>query len=193
MHRSPESGEPLRSMKPTHAGPSAARRSDQRSEEGTSPQPHHSAARHRLREFGRKSLDPRLTRIIVSASISSCSTSKSSTIRRQRRWPWTPCGVDSCPSWPRLPRRRRWPRGWAWLRQKVNYHLHALGGARASAAGRGTHAVGRADGTRYSWRRPLPTSFRRAPWVRSLRIRIGKSIGCPRAISSPWAHGSSAR
>src|SRR5580765_6895701 len=36
-------------------------------------------------------------------------------------------------------------------------------------------------------------SFRPAPWVRSPRIRIGKSTGCPRAISSPWAHASYAR
>ena len=37
------------------------------------------------------------------------------------------------------------------------------------------------------------SSFRRAPWVRSPRIRVGKSTGCPRAISSPWAHGSRPR
>src|SRR5581483_9150615 len=33
---------------------------------------------------------------------------------------------------------------------------------------------------------------RRAPWAPSPLIRIGKSIACPRAISSRWAHGSSA-
>src|SRR5439155_16453011 len=38
-----------------------------------------------------------------------------------------------------------------------------------------------------------PTSFRRALSARSPLIRIGKSTGCPRALSSPWARGSSAR
>jgi hypothetical protein len=47
-----------------------ARRSDQRLEEETSPQLHNSAARHRLREFDRKSLDPCLTTIVVKATIS---------------------------------------------------------------------------------------------------------------------------
>lgn len=69
----------------------------------------HSAARHRLRECGGKSL-PALTIIIVKAILSSCSTSKSSMIRRPRRWPWNPCEVDSFPNWPRPLRRRRWPR-----------------------------------------------------------------------------------
>jgi hypothetical protein len=72
-----------------------ARRSDLRPEDETSPQLHHSAARHRLREFGRKSLDPCLTTIIVNGTISSCSTSKSSMIRRRRRWRWSRCGVGS--------------------------------------------------------------------------------------------------
>jgi hypothetical protein len=71
-------------------------------EEQTSPQLHNSAARHRLREFGRKRLDPCLdkclTTIVVKATMSSCLTSKSSMIRRRRRWPWSPRGVDSSPS-----------------------------------------------------------------------------------------------
>src|ERR1700757_394436 len=36
------------------------------------------AARHRHRDFGRKRLNPGLTTIVVNATISSCSTSKSS-------------------------------------------------------------------------------------------------------------------
>src|SRR6516225_8985916 len=65
----------------------SARRSDQRPEEETWPQLHNSAARHRLREFGRKSLDPCLTIKVVNDTISSCSTFKSLMIRRPRQWP----------------------------------------------------------------------------------------------------------
>ena len=103
-----------------------ARRSDQRPEEETSPQLHNSAARHRLREFGRKNLDSRLTTIVVKATLSSCSTSKSSMIRRRRRWPWSPMRS-------RLLSELAVPASAATLatrvglaRQKVNYHLHAL-------------------------------------------------------------------
>src|SRR5207249_4377949 len=56
--------------------------------EETSRQLHNSAACHRLREFGRKSLDRCLTTIVVNVTISPCSTSKSSMIPRRRRWPW---------------------------------------------------------------------------------------------------------
>ena len=53
--RACDSCSPL-SMQPTDAG-RCARRSDERPEKKTLPQLHHSAARHRLREFGRKNLE----------------------------------------------------------------------------------------------------------------------------------------
>ena len=76
----------------------ACRSSSPRAEEETSPQHHNSAARHRLCKFVRKSIEPSLTTKVVNASISSCSTSKSSMIRQRRRRLWGPCGVDSSPS-----------------------------------------------------------------------------------------------
>src|ERR1700685_1184440 len=50
-------------------------------------------------KFVRKSIELSLTRKVVNATVSSCSTSKSSMIRQQRRWLWSPCGGDSSSSW----------------------------------------------------------------------------------------------
>ena len=53
--------------------------------------------------------------------------------------------------------------------------------------------MGRADGTAARRNGRVLRRFARAPWARSPSIRIGKSIGCPRAISSRSALGSSAK
>ncbi len=112
-----------------------ARRSDQRPEEEKSPRLRNSAAHHRFCEFGRKSLYPRLTTIVVKATIPSCSTSKSSMIRRPRRWPWSPCGAVSFPSWPCPLRRQRWPRGLDWLGRRSTTTCTRHGGAAGLVCG----------------------------------------------------------
>jgi energy-coupling factor transporter ATP-binding protein EcfA2 len=53
---------------------------------------------HRLREFGGKNLGSCLTVKPVNGTISACPTSKSSMIRRRRRWPWGRFETDSSPN-----------------------------------------------------------------------------------------------
>jgi hypothetical protein len=74
------------------------RSSSPRAEKETSPRHHNSAAQHRLCKFAGKGIEMSLTIIVVKASISSCSTSKSSMIQQRRRRLWGPCAVDSFPS-----------------------------------------------------------------------------------------------
>src|SRR4051794_38531601 len=112
-------------MKPTGAGPlRASVRPAARGE--TSPQRHNTAARHRLRESGRKSLDPALTTIVVKAPLPLM-------LDTQVIDDPAAATVALGPMRSRLLSELATPASAATLatrvglaRQRVNYHLHAL-------------------------------------------------------------------